>query len=407
MGRRRFAALLSALALSIAAMALSACGSSDEGGESASGTKEIKVLVPAPLTGDYAEEGHDVVNGAKMAAAWLNEQGGIQKGELKGAKFKIEEADDGLSTEAATTIASKFVEDDSYYALDGFIVSGLTAAAGAVTQRAGLPVFAGYTCADFLIDKADNIIVNCASLSSFGRASTNFVASLGTKRFGTIAVDQSINESYYTGIEEEAKASGMEWASKQTFSPDTTNFAPLITNLRKANVDAVMVGALQADAGRILSQMRRQGFDVPFVDFEGVGWGETFLKTAGEAAVGAYAIDTGLVFGAAPTGGFYDEMADRYQKEYGKRMPAGSLHAFDSIVAIGKAIEAGATKREDLAKYVTKITGDGLAGELGYNEDLQPKSRTGVITRLTSHTKQEREVEAVYEMKPDGVRKLK
>jgi branched-chain amino acid transport system substrate-binding protein len=399
--------LLSAVAAVVAAISLSACGGSESESSSAGGSKTIKVLVPAPLTGDYAEEGHDVVNGAKMAAAWLNEQGGVKTGPMKGSKFAITAVDDGLSTEAATTIASRFVEDDSFFALDGFIVSGLTAAAGAVTQRANLPVFAGYTCADFLIEKADNIIVNCASLSSFGHAATNFVASLGTKRFGTIAVDQSINESYYKGIKAEAKATGMTWAAKETYSPDTTNFAPLITNLRKAKVDAVMVGALQADAGRILSQMRRQGFDVPFVDFEGVGWGETFLKTAGKAAVGAYAIDTGLVFGAAPTGGFYDEMAERYQKEYGKRMPAGSLHAFDSIVAIGKAIEAGATKREDLAKYVTKISGDGLAGPLGYNEELQPKSRTGVITKLTSATKQEREVEAVYDMSPGGVKKLK
>jgi branched-chain amino acid transport system substrate-binding protein len=405
MGRRRLHALFGAVGTALAAIALSACGSTNA--KSAGGAGPIKILVPAPLTGDYAEDGHDVVNGAKLAAAWLNEQGGVQKGPRKGAKFEVIPTDDGLSTEAATTIASRFVQDQSIYALDGFIVSGLTAAAGAVTQRAGLPVFAGYTCADFLVEKANNIIVNCASLSSFGHASTNFVSSLGAKRFGTIAVDQSINDSYYKGIAAEAKAKGMVWASKQTYSPDTTNFAPLITNLRKANVDAVMVGALQADAGRIVAQMRRQGFNVPFVDFEGVGWGETFLKTAGSAAVGAHAIDTGLVFGAAPTGGFYEKIAQRFEKQFGKRMPAGSLHMFDSVVAISKAIEAGATKREDLAKYVTKIGGNGLAGPIGYTQDLVPRSRTGVITRLTSASSQERQVEAVYDMTPDGVRRTK
>ncbi|NLG65795.1 MAG: ABC transporter substrate-binding protein, partial [Actinobacteria bacterium] len=105
---------------------LMGCGGGDEnsGGTTnggSSGVKEIKILVAAPLSGDYAETGKDMAQGAELAAAYINEQGGIKSGPNKGAKVVIERVDDEMSTSAATTIASRYLDDDSYYAFLGFI----------------------------------------------------------------------------------------------------------------------------------------------------------------------------------------------------------------------------------------------------------------------------------------------
>jgi ABC-type branched-subunit amino acid transport system substrate-binding protein len=155
-----------------------ACGDDDdssnsngsEGTGSGGDVEDIRILVTVPLTGDSAETGEDMVHGAELAAEYLNEQGGVTSGPLKGAQFVIESADDEMSTEASTTLASRYVDDDGIWTMTGFLSSGQAQAAALVANRAGLSVFSSFSCADFLTTEADNIVVVCGSLQNIARA---------------------------------------------------------------------------------------------------------------------------------------------------------------------------------------------------------------------------------------------
>ena len=170
MNARWVGRLAAPIALGLAVASLAGCGSASSGGSTPSGSSSessappssagsLKIVIAAPLTGDYAETGQDMVNGAQLAADWLNAKGGVQSGPLKGSTFEITGADDQLDTKAATTIAADFAQDDSAFAMGGFVTSGQAQAAGVVLERSGLGTLVSFAAADFLTDEADNLMV--------------------------------------------------------------------------------------------------------------------------------------------------------------------------------------------------------------------------------------------------------
>jgi branched-chain amino acid transport system substrate-binding protein len=384
----------------VAVLATSACGG---GGSGSDDVDEIKILVAAPLTGDSAESGQDMVNGAKLAADYLNEQGGVQSGELKGKKFVIESSDDQMETEAATTIAAKFAGEDDLFALTGFITSGQAQAAGVVLNKYKLPAFVSFASADYLTTEADNLVVVSASVSNFARVAGDFATKeLGAKTVGSIAGDYSFLDSYYSGLDDSLSENGAKNVSKQTYAEGTADFSTILTRIEKSNPDVVMSGAFQADAGKIAAQVRRSGNNKPFVDFLGEGWGETFSEAAGSSLTegDVYQMDPALVF--PEKGSLLDEMNTRFKDEFGKSMPTASMHTFDSVLAIAAAIEAGATSKTDLLEYVTKADGEGLLGPIKYTTDLLPEERYGTMSKVTGTQPDDREKAATYMMRADG-----
>ena len=393
---------ISAAVLVSAALALSACGGGSGGG-SGGDVKEIRILVSAPLTGDSAETGKDLVDGAKLAAEYLNEKGGVQSGPLKGKKFVIESADDQLETEAATTIAAKFAGDDELFAFTGFLSSGQAQAAGVVLQKYKLPAVVSFASADFLTSDADNLVVVSAAVSNFAKVAADFTTTdLGAKSVGTIAGDYSFLDSYYKGLAAALKDNGAKNASKQTYAEGTADFATLLTRINKSKPDVVMSGAFQADAGKIVSQMRRTGMEQPFVDFLGEGWGQTFSDAAGSSLTqgDVYQMDPANVF--PEKGSLLEEMDAKFKDENGKNIPTASMHSFDSVLTIAAAIEAGATSKSDLLQYITKAKGDGLLGPIDFTKDLTPKERFGTMSKVSGPDPQDREKAASYTMKSDG-----
>lgn len=370
------------------------------GGASGSG-EDVRLLVAVPLTGDSAETGEDMVHGAELAAAYINENGGIPSGPMQGAQIVIESADDEMSTEASTTIASRFVDDESIWTMLGFLSSGQAQAAALVADRAGLGIVSSFSCADFLTSDADNIAVVCGSLSNIARAATDFaISEFDATTVGSIAGDYSFLDSYYAGIDDQLEVMGATNASRQVYSEGTADFSTYITNLESSGIDVMMSGAFQADAGRILSQTRQAGIDLPYVDFLGEGWGNTFFETAGDAATqDAYVIDAADTSeGADP---FVLEMSQRFEDEYGKRMPGAAMHSFDSVLSIAAALEAGASTREELIEYMHQATGDGLLGPIDFTDELRPESRVAVMYHLTGTTPNDREVVARYDLRGD------
>lgn len=395
--RKLFGAL--AVASSVALLLTSCSGGTD----SADGGQTIKILVAAPLTGGSAESGQDMVHGAELAAEYLNEQGGVQSGKLKGAQFKIEGVDDEESTEAATTIAARFVDDPDAFALTGFITSAQAQAAGTVLDSSGLGMVVSFAAADFLTDEADNLALVLTGVSNTGRVAGEFATDhLDAKTVGSIAGDYSFLDSYYAGLDAGLADGDAKNVSKQTYTDGKKDFSTLLTSIENANPDVVMTGAFQSDAGQIANQMRKMGMAQPYVDFLGEGWGESFGEAAGSA------LETGEYFQLDPMDAFPEDgslaadISEKFRDEYGKTMPAAAVHTFDSVLSIAAAVEAGADEREKLMEYIPQAEGEGLLGPIKFSKDLRPEERIITVSKVTGPDPSERELVAYYTARADG-----
>lgn len=361
---------------------------------------EIRIMLAAPLSGASAETGYDMVRGAELAADYLDERGGVQGGPMAGKDFAIVPVDDQESTQTATTLAARFADDDSLFAMSGFVTSGQALAAGVVANRYDLPIVVSFASADFLTEKADNLIQVSASVADYARVAASFATEiLGAKTVGSIAGDYTFLDTYYEGLDSQLEADSARSVSRQTYPSGASDFSSMITNLQSTRPDVVMSGAFQADAGKIAAQVRAAGMTQPFVDFLGEGWGTTFTDSAGSALKQGdyYEMNPANTFPAPGT--LADDMDKRYEQQYGKRMPTGAMHTFDSILSIAAMIEAGATSKEDLLSYATKAAGNGILGPIAFDSELRPKERAATMSKVTGPGLRERELAASYLMR--------
>lgn len=398
LGRRRTLGAFS-VALLLTLMG-SACQSSTT--TSGGSGKTIRILAAAPLTGDYAETGQDMVNGMQLAADYIKGNGGISAGPMQGANFSIETADDQLSTEAAVTIASRYVDDKGIWALDGFIASGSVLPAAKVAVRSGLAVYSPFSCADFLTTEVHNVLITCTRLESLGRGAIDFGASqFKAKTVSAMIPNYSFEDDIYKGIRDHGNALGVT-VTRVAYPYDQADFSALLTNVARNKPDVIGIGDFQANAGRIVSQARAAGLKQPLVDMLCEGWANSFYKVAGTAAA------SGDVYGCEsaprsfPAGSFGAKILDKWNAKYNRRMTSPAMHGFDSILEIAATIAAGASSRTDLVNLFPKINGgDGLLGPIQLH-DNRPIERPLYFLKVTGSTPSDVQLIAQYKLLADG-----
>ena len=366
----------------------------------ATDTDELRILFSAPLSGDSAESGQSLLNGAQLAADIINDAGGISGGPNDGRTVVIEAADDEMSTQAANSIASRFVSDQKYFALAGFFDTGLAQAAAVVLDRAELPLVSAFGCGDSLVTAADNVFVLCAAPDANGRVAAAFIADqIPGATFASISIDVPQLDNYFAGLQAVTDERGLTWASQEVYPPTATDYATVVTNALATSPDAIVSGSLQASAAQVLTQIRRVDDDVLYVDMLGEGWGSTFLDTAGEDAVGSYTQDFGL--------GTDDDDADRaairaqYESEYGAVMNTSAQQGYDAVAAIAQAAADGAT-RVDLGEKLKTVSIDGLTGPISFENGMRADQRVISISEVTGTGPADRTVLARYLVSSDG-----
>lgn len=385
---------LLAFALSGAMLGLVGCA------PAATDTGELRILFSAPLSGDSAESGQSLLNGAQLAADIINEDGGISGGANDGRSITIEAADDEMSTQGANSIASKFVSDPNYFALAGFFDTGLAQAAAVVAGRAELPVVSAFGCGDSLITDADNVFVLCAAPDANGRVAAAFIAdTIPGATFASVSIDVPQLDNYFAGLQAVTDERGLTWASREVYPPTATDYATVVTNALSSSPDAIVSGSLQASAAQVLTQIRRVDDDVLYVDMLGEGWGSTFLDTAGEDAIGAYTQDFGL--GVDDVDPDRAAVRERYETEYGVVMNTSAQQGYDAITAIAAAAADGAT-RTDLQEKLTAVSIDGLTGPISFANGMRADQRVISISEVTGTGLTDREVLARYLVSSDG-----
>src|SRR6476659_390836 len=104
-----------------AALVLAACGSSSKSSSSGSGTKAYYIAYVGPLTGDSANLGINIRNGAKTAVQEFNAAN-------PSYKITLKEYDTQGDPAQAPTVADKYLSDDKILGLVGPAFSGETKA---------------------------------------------------------------------------------------------------------------------------------------------------------------------------------------------------------------------------------------------------------------------------------------
>jgi branched-chain amino acid transport system substrate-binding protein len=375
-----------------------ACGSPQGSGSGGSG-QTISLYYVAPLTGDGDVTGIAGCDGEQLAVSDINAAGGVAKGPLKGAKFKVQCLDDRNSSAQDSSLATKYVSDSSIWAMGGFYASGNALAAALVAQRSNLVILAANVAADFLTTQVHNVYVLNPTLESAGAAASEFCHDYyGATRIAALNPNYSYIQGYMDGAKAGISSEGLSLVADETW-PDgqTTNWGPYLTKIEGASADCVLLGGYPPEQCQIARQARQLGSDVPVIDLT-----ESYTSASCQKEAGPFY--PGLIFGnlLPPTtskSSLDAKVAAAYQGRFKTDFTYQAAQAYNCVLAVKYAIEAGARDRTQLISYLAKVSGPGVGGPVAFTN-----KRVGIRYLTFQEVTQNGSLQGVaeYEMHPNG-----
>lgn len=381
-------------------LVLCACGSGGNSG--ANGKQTIEIMIDASLTGSSASLGAQNCDGGKLAAANINAAGGIKSGSLKGSKIQIVCSDNSdFSTDTSVTEATKMLSNSSIWTIAGFEASEDAQAAANTVASAGLAVIGSEDGADSLTEGASHNVVGIFPESStFGAAWVDFCKSyLGGTSFATLAANYSWVTPYLAGATREAKLLGVKQYAPLMYEPGIADFTSYLTKIKAEHPSCIFLSDYPFTEAQQLVEGRGLGITAPFLDFGSGGIDPSATKEAGKDQIG---FEFGAFLLPGGIGKLGVTVSKEFQTKYAIPMTYYAAYTYDSILAVEYAIDAGATSRTQLLKYMHKVNGPGVTGQIQFSSRLRILNRPFYILEGLTAKYGDTAVVATYTLHSNG-----
>lgn len=242
---------------------------------------EILVGLGAPLTGPYAWSGEQYRIGAQVALDKINKAGGVL-----GEQVRLIPSDDAADPEQAKAVAKKFVNEGVALVV-GHWASGASIAAAPIYAKANILMISPSSTNPKVTDDAGNNVFRvCGRDDRQGQVIGDYLADNWKGKKIAIIHDGT---TYGHGLSELTKQHinkrGVSEVVYEKYTPDKTDYSPLITKLKTDNIDVVFVGGYAAEASLMVREARDQKYDLQFVSGDAIASSD-FWMTTGDAGEG-------------------------------------------------------------------------------------------------------------------------
>ena len=291
----------------------------------------VKIGFVAPLTGDQAPQGEDLLRGAQLAVERANAQGPI----LPGQRLALVALDDQRNPTQAVAAAKKLISDRDVVAVIGHLNSSCTMPASAIYHQARLVQITPVSSNPQISRQGfDTFYRTCATDDLQGPAAALFIVNeLKAKR--VFVLDDMT--TYGRGLANELikKLSGLEVQvlGHEGITQGDKDFVPLLTKVKSLNPDLVYFAGMFPEGALLIKQRAEVGLSSRFMGGDGLFDAALITLATPHAAEGIYLTTIGSDMHQIPT-------AHAFIKEYeGRFGPIGAYSAY-AYEATGIAIEA-------------------------------------------------------------------
>ena len=365
--------------VSVLALSMSACGSTEN--KSTGSTDTFKIGGIGPTTGDAAIYGKAVKNGAQLAVDEINKNGGINGKKIE-YKFEDDQSDAEKSVNAYNSL-----KDWGMQMLVGTVTSNPCTAVVENTHTDNMfQLTPSATAVDSI--QYDNAFRMCFSDPNQGSASADYIAD--NKLASKVAVIYNSSDPYSSGIyqkfAEEAKVKGLNIVAAEAFTADSkTDFSVQIQKAQSSGAELVFLPIYYQEASLILAQAKKAGFTPKYFGCDGMDGIlalDGFDKNLAE----------GLMFLTPFTADAEDEKTQTFVKAYkdafGETPIQFAADAYDCIYTIKAAIEKAEVTPDKsvsdicdaLKTAMTQIKMDCLTGkEITWSADGEPSKQPTVV----------------------------
>jgi branched-chain amino acid transport system substrate-binding protein len=338
--------------LSLLSLALAACTMN---GGTAGDT--IKIGLIAPLTGDVAGLGADVLHGVEMAVEKINADGG-----LNGKKIQLIAEDGRCTGSDAAGAAQKLVNVDHVFAIVGGLCSGETLAAAPIVNEGKIVLLSPTSSSPDVTKAGDFVFRNYPSDALKTVAMAKY---FGENKIAKIAMI-SENTDFSQGFRASLKAAMPEGAMvfDEVVDPGTKDFRSLMTRLKGMQFDMFFPnGNSDAVIGPMMQQLREAGITSPAIVHD-AGDSATMAKNVPEVE-GMYVINV-------PSDAKEASFNAAFKAKYGEPQYAVAFagFAYDSMNVIAEGIKKGAQDSTALKTWMYSMPDfAGVSGSFHFDKD--------------------------------------
>lgn len=338
-----------------AGLVLSACGTTDDttgtggGGE---GACDVKLAYIGPLTGDYANLGINIVNGAKLALEEF-------RADNEDCKVELEQFDSQGDPEKATPLATQMINDETIVGVIGPTFSGETDATGEAFNEAGLvTVSPSATNPELSQNGWDTFHRLLGNDDTQAPAAAKFIQEdLDAQKVFVVDDASEYGKFIADGVAENL---GDLVVATDTVQQKQTDFSATVTKVKASGADALWYGGYYPEAGLFAKQLRAGGWKGTFVSGDGT-LDPGFIEAGGQAATEGARL-------TCPCAPATEEFTANYEELNNAAPGTYSAEGYDAANVLLQGIADGNTDRESLLSWVNGYDDEGVTKQIKWDE---------------------------------------
>src|SRR6266542_3338345 len=322
------------------------------GGGGAGTSKPLVIGASLPATGDFAQPGEASKRGYTIWQDMVNSGGG-----LLGRQVQLKIVDDASSQDTVVSDYNRLISQDKVDLVLGTFSSLLNIPASAVAEKAGMT----YVCP------------SCGSPNMFNRKFEHvFFAQPATAAHQ--AQDDPFTAPVIDSVRKQLETIGIKTVYNKLYSADTSNFDGIAGDIKAANPDLIVQGAVFEDGVGLVRSLKKANF-VPKVMFQtsAPSNGDQYIK-----GVGGYPTADGVFYAVSwsPDTNYplNQEFVQQYQAKFGGTPEEDAADAFAAAQVLQAAVEAvGSLDQDRISEWLHNNKVQTILGPLSWDETGAPQ----------------------------------
>jgi len=250
--------ILSALALALVPGASLAQGVTDN---------QVVLGQSVALTGPAQQLGLDMQLGATLYFNKVNSAGGVH-----GRRIVLKTLDDGYEATRAAENTKKLINDEHVFALFGYVGTPTSQASLPIFTAAKVPFVGPFTGAELLRDPVNPLIFNVrASYWDETEAIVQHLTAMSVDRIAVFYQNDAYGQAGLSGVERALKRRNLQIVAKGTVERNTVDVKKAVTEINKANPQAVVMISAYKSCAAYIKETRAAGQNPTFWNVSFVG----------------------------------------------------------------------------------------------------------------------------------------
>jgi branched-chain amino acid transport system substrate-binding protein len=323
--------------------------------------KALKIGTLSPLTGPYAQDGTDILQGVKTAVAVFEKAGGVPGYD----KIEVMPGDSACDGGKATMAANKLINSEVVGVVGAYCSSATIPASVPLNEANIVQITPASTHTDvtgrgfkqiFRMPPRDDVQAWSTVKFLEDGLKIKTLALIDDRQTYTVGLTENITK--YVNEKNKIKIVALEH-----ITPADKDFTAVLTKLKRLNPDVIYMGVYQPEGSLMVRQAKALGLQSKLLSEDAV-FHPKFLEVGGKAAEGTY-----LTFAKAPDTPERSEFEKTYKKMWNvDTVGSYAFYAYDAGMILLEAIKkAGSTDTNKLVDTLRNTTWSGVTGEIKFD----------------------------------------